>query len=331
MSRETIDALNQNTLIGFTEKRGKAWHWREGTDNHMEGELPLELVTSKLFDWRAVEGEITVTIMDENGVQSLTDAKRKAIVRSDTGQIFGYPTNGYTIHDYEDTLLTMAATITSGGLPISTAGVLGGGARAWVQYERPETLVGAEGVEFRPFLTAASSLDGSLATTFFNGATVTVCDNTLSIALSTATEKYKIRHSSNSGLKVGEARDALLLLDQTADEFAQEVSMLTSQYVTDAKWNEFIEAYVPKPKDAGRALTMAETKIADLNRLWNYDERVTPWKNSAYGVLAAVNTWGNHIQTVRGATRADRNMGKLIDGEFAKLDASVFKTLAKIS
>ncbi len=28
MSRETLNWLNTNTLIGFTDKRGHAFHWR---------------------------------------------------------------------------------------------------------------------------------------------------------------------------------------------------------------------------------------------------------------------------------------------------------------
>ena len=28
MSKESLTWLNTNTLIGFTDKRGNAWHWR---------------------------------------------------------------------------------------------------------------------------------------------------------------------------------------------------------------------------------------------------------------------------------------------------------------
>ncbi len=38
MSRESLQWLNTNTLIGFTDQRGHAWHWRaqeqNGTSNH---------------------------------------------------------------------------------------------------------------------------------------------------------------------------------------------------------------------------------------------------------------------------------------------------------
>ena len=41
MSRETLSWLNTNTLIGFTDKRGTAWHWgaeEQGEQsNHFSG------------------------------------------------------------------------------------------------------------------------------------------------------------------------------------------------------------------------------------------------------------------------------------------------------
>ena len=43
MSRETLNWLNTNTLIGFTDKRGNAWHWRaqeqDGASNHYPGPI----------------------------------------------------------------------------------------------------------------------------------------------------------------------------------------------------------------------------------------------------------------------------------------------------
>ena len=59
MTTETINDLNKNMLIGFTEKRGNAWHYRESAQgeepNHYVGAVPLEDVRRRLFSWKAVE------------------------------------------------------------------------------------------------------------------------------------------------------------------------------------------------------------------------------------------------------------------------------------
>src|SRR4051812_45441513 len=50
--------LNTNTLIGFTEKRGKAWHYRgvlKGDDStHSPGAIPAADVRRRLLNWQAV-------------------------------------------------------------------------------------------------------------------------------------------------------------------------------------------------------------------------------------------------------------------------------------
>ncbi len=57
MSRESLNWLNTNTLIGFTNKRGTAWHWRaeeQGEQsNHYPGAVPLADVQDRLFHWTA--------------------------------------------------------------------------------------------------------------------------------------------------------------------------------------------------------------------------------------------------------------------------------------
>ena len=55
MSNETQDWLNSNVLVGFTRERGNAWHWREGTDNHYEDEIPVDDVRRRLFHWEPVK------------------------------------------------------------------------------------------------------------------------------------------------------------------------------------------------------------------------------------------------------------------------------------
>jgi hypothetical protein len=53
MSRETLQHLNTNTLIGNTDHRGTAWHDRVDlqTDepNHYPGPIPIADVRRRLF------------------------------------------------------------------------------------------------------------------------------------------------------------------------------------------------------------------------------------------------------------------------------------------
>jgi hypothetical protein len=48
--------------------------------------------------------------------------------------------------------------------------------------------------------------------------------------------------------------------------------------------------------------------------MYRHDDRVSPWADTAYGVLQAINTYEHHEGTVRGADRSERNMLRAVYG-----------------
>jgi phage/plasmid-like protein (TIGR03299 family) len=334
MSRETLSDLNAHTLIGYVSKRGKAWHYREaaqGTEpNHYPGPIPVEDVRRRLFDWKALEGTVESNVITPDGVLHAIDHSRKSIVRSDTAAILGIFKSGYRIHEYDQWLIHNVESLLDADLAVGSAGLLGGGARAWVQIEMEDTL-DVQGIKFRPFLTAATSMDGSMATQYVRGAQVVVCDNTLSAAVgSQAQEKFKVKHSRFSLNKIGDVREALGIIYTMADDFTEQVNTLLDQSVTDTELEQFLAQWAGTDSNTQRSKTMAARKQGELRQLWNHDERVTPWKNTAYGVLAMVNTYGHHIQTVKNVSRAERNAENVITGQRAKEDREAMDVLAGV-
>ncbi|TDD29629.1 DUF932 domain-containing protein [Actinomadura sp. KC06] len=332
MSKETLQWLNENTLIGFTDKRGTAWHYRadlQGAEpNHYPGAIPVEDVKRRLFDWEAVSSPVYVESPVTGGLVEAPG--RQAIMRSDTGHLMGLFTDGYEPHPYVEWLINTIGTLLEDDLSIGSAGLLKNGAVAWVSVEVPDNVTTPEGVEFRPHLFGATSFDGSLATTFKRAVTSIVCDNTMAAGLGEAGQQVKIKHSRHSKLRIGEAREALNIVYQVADDFAAEVAALCNTSVSDAEWNAFLDAHVPMPDEPGRSRTMAENKRDSLARLWNHDNRVAPWKGTAWGVVQAVNTYTHHEQTVRGAVRAERNMLRAVTGGVDELDHATLHTLATV-
>jgi phage/plasmid-like protein (TIGR03299 family) len=232
MSRETLTWLNTNTLIGFTDKRGKAWHWRaqeqNGASNHYPGPIPVADVQDRLFGWTAesrrlateVEADMqTMTHLSEDGqpMRWLVVPDRQAICRSDDNSVMGIFGPGYVRHQYREWLLTTVADLLDDDLAISSAGLLRGGAIAWVEVSMPDTITTPEGVAFRPNLLATTSFDGSIATTYKRTVTDTVCDNTRELALSEAGQEFKVKHSRNSRLQLAPARQALEMVHTLAE------------------------------------------------------------------------------------------------------------------
>jgi len=346
MSSETIQWLNTNTLIGQTDKRGKAWHYRaddQGDEpNHYPGFIPIEDVRRRLFHWHAEERQIFVQLpceidemtgVNNDGmpVKMVQLADRKAIARSDNGHVMGLFKSGYLPHQYDAWLLDQVAALLDDDLGITSGGILKQGAIAWVEVSVPESITTPEGVIFRPNLLATTSFDGSIATTYKRCVTDVVCDNTRASALSEKGQTVKIYHTSGSKMRLAPAREALAMVHTLADDFAAEVAQLCATTVTEAQWGKFLDAWVEMPKEAGRGKTMAETKRAQLDGLWRHDNRCAPWQGTAHGVLQTVNTWSHHVMNIRKDTpRSERNMLRAVDGTTAAEDAAVFATLSKV-
>jgi phage/plasmid-like protein (TIGR03299 family) len=346
MSEETASWLNTMTLIGYTDQRGHAWHYRanrQGDEpNHYPGPVPVEDVQRRLFGWTVLEGDVTstATLLSDDGVDSvrITDPGRKAMLRppcalgsDDPGAILGIFRSGYQGHDYTTWLLEQVAEILDDALAIGSAGLLRGGALAWVSIEVPETITTPEGVAFRPHLLATTSFDGSVATTYGRKVQLVVCDNTHAVAMREQGQQMKVRHSRHSQVRLADARQALALVHTIADDFAAEVARLTAVAVSDGDWARFLDELAPVLETEGRGRTLAQTKREGLQRLWDHDTRVAPWRGTAFGALQAVNTFTHHEGTVRGMARSERNMLRATTGATDALDCRVVDTILQIA
>ncbi len=331
MSEETITWLNQNTLVGFTDKRRHAWHYdpaKQGVEsNHYPGAIPVDDVRRRLFNWQAVEGDIVATAITPDGVLTVPSKDRKAILRPDTSTLLGVHGKDYPIHQFDTWLLDELAAILDDELAIGSAGLLKGGAVAWVSIELPDTIETPEGVDFRPRLLACSSHDGSLASKYKRVVMVVVCDNTLSAGLHERGPEVNIRHTRNSQLKLASARDTLQLVHKIGEDFAAQVAKLSAIRVDEGAWTRTLKVLAPIPEKDGAGRTRAERKLLALDRLWRHDDRVAPWKDTVYGVVQAVNTYVHHEQAVKGMDRAERNMLRAVSGDIDKLDA---RTLERV-
>ncbi len=348
MSTETLRSLNTNTLIGHTRHRGTAWHYRaeeQGEEpNHYPGPIPPEDVARRLFGWTAlslpvaVERPADILTMTHRGVDGMPRRwvqikGRQAIARSDEddGHVLGVFTDAYEPHQYSEYLLTAVGDILDDSLSISSAGVLRGGAVAWVEVSVPESITTPEGVEFRPNLLATTTLDGSLATTYKRTVTAVVCDNTRAAALREEGQELKIRHSRHSRLRLAGARSALNIVHGLADSFAAEVAQLCRTEVDARTWDRFLDSWVRLTGPEGEPLTKRRRELAEAKRealagSYVHDRRVAPWAGTAYAVLQAVNTYEHH-HSPTSAPRVDRNMQRAVSGAYEKLDRRAWEVL----
>jgi phage/plasmid-like protein (TIGR03299 family) len=198
----------------------------------------------------------------------------------------------------------------------------------WTEVSVPETK-NVCGVDYRPNLLSATSFDGTLATTYKRTIGATVCDNTLSAALSEGGTTLKFKHTKGSNHRLAATRDALAIIETTGKQFEAAVKTLTSAKISHLQFKEVLNVLVPMEEDASPlAQNAAQNKRNALTAMLVTDPRVEPWADNAFGVLQLFNTWEQHERPVRGSTlRVERNMFDSLSGKVEKTDADVLAAL----
>lgn len=348
-SGELITWLRENIKVGFTDERGPAW-WANGITlkdgkfeplqdgSHFPGPIPIDVVNAQL-DVKLVKGIVYVEYVDSDGnKQVATDPLITPVVDATRGRVFSYPTAGYPIHPYLETLRGFIDQVTAENLPVSSVGLLKNGGQAFIQAVLPDNYEVA-GYGFTPYVGAATSADMSRATSGFTGIKGAVCDNTLDAAVLAAFTSVKVRHTRNSLVTLATAHESLgIQLVKVADVVGSAIENLTAISVTDQQWQSFLDELVtiPAPNPAsstgGKSFSMATAKQEGMKALWLHDPKVAPWAGTAFGVLQAANTYRTWNGIVRGADggRLERNFTNDVCGATGKADLEVMSKLAKV-
>ena len=344
MSRETIEYLNANTLIGFTSTDGNAWHWDGITTNHYPLAIPVGDITSKLFNWRA---EFLTPLFDINEADTdfeteahdlYPDSSTKAVVRIHSNpkdiSVFNYVTETYAIHQYPEWLIENVSALvdqSTGELEFGSAGLLRGGAVAWVQIRPPE-MVEIGGDKMLRYVLAVTSHNSTIATTYKVVYQRAVCDNTLDIAMGEAGGQFRVKHTSGSGLLVAEARQALDLMFTGMEEFDKEILTLMNTPMSTNHFASAIKEVWPQQEaqvgEHGetinqRSLSNWEKRFDELFSLYDSDTRVGQYKGTKWGGLMAYNTWNQWGMMERGTNTRD-----IADVKQSQLVGQVRGTLA---
>jgi phage/plasmid-like protein (TIGR03299 family) len=347
MSAETLEWLRSNIRIGYTTDRGPAW-WADDKDgryladgSHFPGPVPDDEVR-RLLAVPFVSASVFAQYTDEDGNRQVTtDPTRQAIVTPDTGDILGIFKSGYRVHGYQEWTADQLSAITDAGkgeLGVASVGLLRNRGVAFIQAKLQGTGMEVGGYGFVPFITAATSVDGTMSSTYATGIEGVVCDNTLTAALSTAVSKLKVKHSRNSVGKLSEVRDRLGLVYAAADDFAASAAALQDIPVSERQFAAWLDqvaevpARDPKSSTGGAKYTNAVKYRDTLTALWQHDPKVKPWAGTAFGVVQLDNTYRTWERNVAGAAggRLERNMLNMVTGRTGAEDNAALDALAKV-
>lgn len=338
MGTETKTARQNNMAIGNVADRGRAWWADDFEKYHFDGSIPTE-VAREIIGWKPVQVPMTFVHPITGSVETYGD--KKIVLRDDTLAPIGNNDGSTNLFDYWDWFINgPMRLLDTPELNLGFVGLFKGGSQAAVQIELSKTIVDDKtGIGYRPFLYAASSMDGSLAAQMGKAYTRIVCENTFSMAVGEAAKSglfYKLRMTVNRKMDDNAARDALQIVHGMTDDITKELHAMCETTVTPKQWAAFLDAYaaVPEPdaksKSGGRAFTTATKKRDELEHLWSFDNRVSPWAGTAFGVSQAVTTWTQNMSVVRNSTRVERNKLNMIQGKATSTETEALETLNKI-
>lgn len=365
MSKETVQWLNENTMLGFTNNREmyakngytfededgkvKAWWQQEDYRWAYDGAVPVDDVMKVLFNWQPMETEVwnRKYLVDSDGLEAdgmtgdgrgfiwVRDPDRKGIMHPTNETIYGYfGKDSYTVHGYGEWLIEKVADIVDGEIGVASAGLLRRGGVAYVTLQLPEDVVCESGLEIRPTIVASTSLDGTKATQYKVVTMIPVCDNSLDAALNGAGSSFKVKHSMNSVGKLNDARMALGLVYKQGEEMAKFLDSLTEVSVSDDQMHKIIEGTVSVPevksKDGKvtnqRTITISEKKQAEMWSLWSKDERASRFNGTLLGAYQTINTWNEQYRP-NNDNGVERVMTGVLSGEFAKADEKFWEVV----
>lgn len=291
-------------IHGFAEQRNRTALATLGGKKY-EGGLTFETIRDELLSWSAIEGELTTTVLTPDGVTTAVVPKHKAILRDDTHEVIGVVGKSFAIHQPREWVADNLERLLSGTeLAVQSAGTANHGAQVWMQVANPENRVGPGGFEFRPFILAATGLDGSLSTIYKKNTIAIVCENTYRASLrKSESMEIRLRHTANSAFRLGEVRDTLAIVFETGDEFERELEELLAIKVSDRAFEQIVGKLTGGSTDSVRSKSISERKAGELVNLWRNDNRVAPWNGTGLGAMQAISTWRQHIATVKGADR----------------------------
>lgn len=286
----------------------------------------------KFFDWEPQA--VSLGWSHEDGRTGEVTGKQ-GVIHPD-GTFLGVRGEGSMPHSPRKWLIDHVETmLDDSGLRVINYGELDNWKKMYVQVatEQTETVAG---VEFRPFITASTSMDGSYATCYKRNVQLIVCLNTFAIARREDGLSYSVKATKNSEFSVIRAREALEIMFEDSEDFAVEIERLTNHEVSEDRFSRFLDKWAPLPASAPvtrgekSSMSRAEKKRDSLVELWESDDRVSPWRGTEFGVIQAVNTYEHHIKTVKNETRENRNILRTMSGEWGDVNAEAARLLATV-
>lgn len=295
-------AANVETMFSV---RQKPWHGL-GT---IVMEAPTSADALKLagLDWQVLQEPIYTEFGEliEN---------YRANVRNSDRKVLGVVSDRYKVVQNVDAF-SFTDELLGKGVRYETAGSLQEGKKVWLLARLPREYIIA-GERISPYLVFSNTHDGSGSVKVAVTPVRVVCNNTLNLALDTASRSFSMIHTGNIQDKIQEAKDTLFMAEEYMDRLGAEFEQLRRQKITDAEVKEYISLLLPMEKDSTKLQSKNIIRLREDMMKRYYDAPdLQNVGNNAYRFINAVSDFATHSNPLRRTANYNENLfARTIDG-----------------
>lgn len=310
-----IDMTTGLPAIAILQGSPTPWH---GMGTEVPAEAPLiEWRRAGGLDWEATEQASLYWNPVAGNIE--VDRSRKALVRSDTGDLLATVGAGYHVVQPEQVIEFYNDLIAENGFRMATCGALHGGRRVWALAELGEKtrIMGQD--EIHGFLLLATSFDGTMATLARYTSVRVVCQNTLSFAVGGAMngaaegEGY-IRIAHNTRFDETYVKGYLGASHAAWVQFKETANQLASKRVTTEEALEFFMRLVHgEAEEVDPDALRDNSRVMQLMRVYEggQGQDTRSARGTAWGLVNAVTRYHDHE---RNAQSQDNRMRTALFG-----------------
>lgn len=237
----------------------------------------------------------------------------KANVRSSDHKVLGVVSDRYKIVQNADAF-AFTDILLGEGVKYETAGSLSSGKRVWLLAKMETSKVCGDDVE--PYLVFTNSHDGSGAVKVAVTPIRVVCQNTLTLALSTAKRTWSTKHCGDIQGKMDDARNTLGFAASYMENLKEEADKLTQVVVLAPQFADFLMKMFPtNSKMSERQIANVENQRKAVAEIYNHKDDIQKFHGTAYGVLNAIADHLPHMIPSRiTSSYRENNFMNIVDG-----------------
>lgn len=292
------------------------------------------------LDWGVKKRGVAVWGMKNNMSSESwqVDPYTKALVRSDTGQIFSYATDRYSIVQNADMFTVLDELAGTSGAKYVNGGTYDGGRKVWLRLKLPQEFeIGGDTCKF--YLKAMSSHDGSCKFILYPEVYKQICSNGMHAWVQDYSKTVAVKHVGNTvGKFYINAKKVLAKEIEYAQKFEDACRKLLETPMSYNQTYAWLNTTIfPRKIKDGLQIkrsTREHNKITEIMRSTEHgtgiDGRI---RGTAWGVYSGITEWIDTQYPVRGkgdelVEARDKNASI---GEGAKLREKVFEELLKLT